>query len=178
MELIWTWTVKGYDPVWQEGTGTTSVTAQVWLEETASRRFRVWSVNWMGEGEEYVSLVLDDETGLPLSIRCEGDRIAWTIAEQWKNLDLESWAYGLMESYLQVIQPTVSVDQYWDNGRDESDGDESFCIYFELYFASGGGAVEETETADTVAAPSVGTTESAPLTVRLLSSGGWSIHAG
>lgn len=180
----------GYEPWWMEDTATVGVNCFAWMENSTGNSFRVWSVVWSDEKQlSYVNLILDDETGLPLSIYCEDDGLAREIAEQWKGMEGDSKAIGgvmdnyaamVFDRYFQTIQHGMMAEGYEAGSGIEGD---VYWNNFQLYFL-GGEVVEqavveqEPEQFDANSAEQEmdGDSDSCIVTIRFLSSGYWAIN--
>lgn len=81
--LSWIYNNFGFD-LWQLEEDTKLETECFgYLQESDGASFRVWNVAFYRMSGEYCGMQLDDETGLILSLYCEGDGLCASIADRW-----------------------------------------------------------------------------------------------
>lgn len=190
----------GYEVWRQEGDAAVSIECYGWIEESTGYGFRVWFFAWSGgygAGTPYTTLVLDDETGLPLSIYCGQDGLSKEIASRWaKAGDVEVFATEAGEDYVnmlfgcyyEMLAGNMALEGYQLESGSEGEGEiywTRFRIFSlgaetELAEAPEGEPLEPEgqydSSAGTNAAAGNEASGGCEITVRLQASGAWSIN--
>ncbi|MCC8182773.1 MAG: hypothetical protein LIO45_07390 [Clostridiales bacterium] len=97
---------------WQLYNYETEVSCHLYVDEASETAFQCWNVVFFGElyGEPmFCSLIVDDETGLPLTVYCDGgaelaEVMGYTDSGDANGEVLETLTYVLAESYLKILR--------------------------------------------------------------------------
>ncbi|MCC8128359.1 MAG: hypothetical protein LIO51_00240 [Clostridiales bacterium] len=109
---------------WQLDDCEPEVSCHLFVDETGETAFQCWDVVFFGElsGEPmFCSLLVDDETGLPLTVYCDGgaeltEVMGYTDSGNANGEALETLTSVLAESYLEILREHEELSDALDEG--------------------------------------------------------------